>query len=94
MKKSILQTEKECFICKTIFNLHRHHVFYGTGNRKISDQDGCVVLLCVDHHTGAHGVHHNRELDLEIKRKCEAAWLEYYGKTTADFIRRFGKNYM
>lgn len=94
MKRSILQTEKECYICHTTANLHLHHVFYGTGNRKLSDQDGCVVYLCVDHHTGAHGIHTHRDLDLKLKRTMQTRWMEHYGKTVDDFIRRYGKNYL
>lgn len=92
--KSIIQTEKECFFCKTTLNLHRHHVFGGTGNRKISDQDGCVVYLCADHHTGAQGVHTHREKDLELKRICQRAWMEKNNKTIEDFISRYGKSYL
>ena len=92
--KSILQDEKECFFCKTTLNLDRHHIFFGVANRKISDQDGCVVYLCASHHTGTHGVHHNRELDLKLKRICERAWLEYYDKTIDDFIKRYGKSFL
>lgn len=94
LTKSILQSEKECFFCKTTLNLDLHHIFFGVANRKISDQDGCVVYLCASHHTGAKGVHHNRDLDLKLKRICERAWLEYYDKTIDDFIRRYGKNFI
>ena len=92
--KSILQTEKECFKCHTTQNLHKHHVFYGTANRKISEQDGCFVYLCQYHHTGGGGVHSDREFDLNLKRECEKAWLVTYDKTENDFIQRYGKNYL
>ena len=92
--KSILQDEKECYICHSTQNLHLHHVFYGTANRKLSDIDGCFVYLCQYHHTGGAGVHFNRDIDLHLKRECEKAWLVKYDKTEKDFINRYGKNYL
>ena len=94
MKKSILQDEKECYICHTTANLQLHHCYFGTANRKLSDQDGCVVYLCVDHHTGAHGIHTHRDIDIQLKQIMQRRWMEYYNKTTAEFIARFGKNYL
>ena len=40
MSKSILQNKKECYITGSTYNLHKHHVFEGTANRKLSEQDG------------------------------------------------------
>lgn len=94
MVKSIIQNEKACYICGTTQNLHLHHIFFGSANRRLSDADGCVVYLCQRHHTGAAGVHGNRKIDLSLKTKCEKAWLEHYGKTIEDFIKRYGRNYL
>lgn len=91
--RSLIQTEKECFICKTTQNLHLHHIFFGK-NRKLSDKDGCVCYLCQDHHTGQNGVHHNQELDLTLKRVCEEAWIKSNNSNIRGFINRFGKNYL
>lgn len=94
MVRSLLQRNKACYMCGTTQNLHRHHVFFGSANRKLSDADGCVVYLCKYHHTGEHGVHFNKKLDLSLKRKCEQAYLKHYNKTIDDFIQRYGKNYL
>ena len=94
MVKSLLQRNEACYICGTTLNLHLHHIFYGTANRKLSDADGCVVYLCQRHHTGAAGVHFNRKVDLTLKTRCEKAWLIKYNKTIEDFIKRYGKNYI
>ena len=91
--KSILQDEKECYICHTTQGLHLHHIFFGTANRKLSDRDGCTVWLCQYHHTGDHGVHFNREKDLQLKKECQKAWMLKYNKTESDFIARYGRNY-
>lgn len=94
MKKSILQRNKTCYICGTTFNLHLHHVYYGTANRKLSDADGCVIYLCQAHHTGAHGVHFNKKIDLTIKARTQITWQKHYNKTTEDFIARYGRSYL
>lgn len=57
MSKSIMQTKKECYVCGTTFNLHSHHVLFGTANRKLAEQDGLKVYLCWEHHEGTNGVH-------------------------------------
>ncbi len=94
MSKSILQNNKSCYVCGTTLNLHLHHIYYGTANRKLSDADGCVVYLCATHHTGAQGVHFNRKLDLYLKCKCEKEYLNKYNKTVEDFLKRYGRNYL
>ena len=92
--KSIIQTEKECYFCKTTQSLELHHIFFGVANRRLSDSDGLVCFLCAPHHRGIIGVHSNREKDLELKRIAEKAYLSYYNKTTDDFIKKYGKNYL
>lgn len=44
-KKSILQSEKECFMCGTTRNLERHHVIFEAAGRKISDKLGLTTDL-------------------------------------------------
>ncbi len=94
MVKSILQRGEACYVCGTTLNLQLHHIFYGTANRKLSDADGCVVYLCLNHHTGAQGVHFNRKLDLTLKAKAQIQWQTHYNKTKEDFIKRYGKSYL
>ena len=94
MVKSLLQRNKACYVCGTTLNLHLHHVFYGTANRKLSDADGCVVYLCLSHHTGSLGVHHVRKLDLTLKARCQIEWQKQNNKTTEDFIKRYGRSYL
>lgn len=95
MAKSIIQTNNECWVCKTTTNLHRHEVFYGSANRKKSIEDGLTVKLCGKHHNlSSEGVHFNKELDLKLKRLGQIVYEEYYHKTDEDFIKRYGKNYI
>lgn len=93
-KKSILQDSKACYICGTTSNLHLHHIFFGTANRKKSDKDGCFVYLCREHHTGNNGVHFNKSLDTKLKAKCQEAYMNTYNKSIGEFIERYGKNYI
>ena len=91
---SILQTEKRCIECGATYNLNLHHCLYGSANRKLSDKYGLTVWLCIKHHTGQEGVHHgNKELDLKLKRYAQKTAEQYYGWTTDEFIKIFGKNY-
>lgn len=94
MSKSILSNERRCFFCGNERDLDRHHVFGGTANRKLSEEDGCWVYLCREHHTmSAMSVHMNRHLDLMLKEQCQKKWEEIYGERY-DFTRRYGKSYL
>ena len=75
--------------------LHKHHIFGGNPNRKHSDEDGLVIFLKPeDHNMSEKGIHSNREFDLYAKRKAQLVWMEFYGKTVEDFIKRYGKNWL
>ena len=45
MAKSILQKDKECFLCTRMQDLEQHHIFGGP-NRKWSEKYGLKVWLC------------------------------------------------
>jgi hypothetical protein len=91
--KSVLQTEKECFVCGTTFNLHDHHIFFGTSNRKQSEKYGMKVWLCQEHHTGSAGVHFNKDLDMHLKKFAQTHFEANLGARTA-FRSIFGKSYL
>jgi hypothetical protein len=94
MAKSVLQHYKECWVCKNIFNLHEHHIFFGTANRKKSEQYGLKVWLCGYHHNLSNeGVHFNKPLDLKLKRVAQEYFESHIG-TREDFIREIGRNYL
>nr|DAO53810.1 MAG TPA: Recombination enhancement, RecA-dependent nuclease [Caudoviricetes sp.] len=95
MSKSIMSNERKCFACSSTYNLHRHHIYFGSANRKLSEQDGCWVYLCANHHNMSRfGVHTgNRALDIHLKQECQRKW-EAKNGTREDFIKRFGKNYL
>lgn len=90
--KSVLQAERECFFCKTIRDLHLHHV-YGGPKRKRSDAYGYVVYLCAMHHnTSNEGVHFNREMDLILKELGQKHFEAVHG-SREQFIKIWGRSY-
>lgn len=91
--KSLMSNEKACYVCGYEI-VHKHHIFYGSANRRLSEADGCWCYLCPVHHNMSRvGVHQNRELDLQIKRECQQRWEEQNGGREA-FIKRYGKSYV
>lgn len=95
MAKSIIQTEKECYITGTPYNLHEHHIFEGRGIRQLSEKYGLKVWLRADwHNMSNYGVHFNKELDLSLKQMAQKKAMEHYGWSTEDFIKIFGRNYL
>ena len=92
-KKSILQQgDPRCFICGRITGLQLHHVMSGTANRKLSDQHGLTVWLCMDHHTGPDGVHQNRARGNSLKRLAQIAFEARHSH--AEWMEIFKKNYL
>lgn len=94
MSKSIISNTRQCVVCGRTYPLHKHHVFFGSGKRDLSEAWGCWIYLCPDHHNMSNeGVHFNRSLDLLFKYTCQRQ-LESDGWTRERFIRTFGKNYI
>lgn len=90
---SVIQSEKECFICKTRYGLQAHHLLHGTANRKLADKYGYWVYLCADHHTGDHGVHRDKKTDVQLKQLAQKHFEAHHG-TRTDFINTFGKSWL
>ena len=94
MAKSILQTEKECFLCGSQRWLEEHHVF-GAGCRKLSERYGLKVYLChYCHNEPPNGVHFNAENSNYLKAKAQEIAMEHYGWSKDQFRQIFGKNYL
>lgn len=97
-----MQQKKICYVCGTDRGLHYHHVFYGTANRKKSDEDGMGVYLCGPHHNlSSQGIHFNKQLDEYVKKQAEKVWIETYcdkdlsrEEKIKAFIKRYGMNYL
>lgn len=84
---------RKCYICGATENLHRHHVFYGTANRKNSEQYDMVADLCFMHHTGSNfSVHHNHDLDIWLKQRFQMKFEEEHSRQ--EFMDIFGRNFL
>lgn len=95
MSKSILSNEKECFICGYTKDIHKHHIFYGTANRKQSEKYGCWVWLCANHHNMSDvGVHCNKAYDQKLKRICQDVLEREYKWSREKVIKTFGRSYL
>ena len=89
--KSIMQEEKQCFVCGKTEPLHCHHIYMG-GNRRQAEKHGCWVWLCPEHHVGKTGVHFNRNLDLMLKKMCQSRFEETHSRE--EFMKIFGRNWL
>lgn len=93
--KSILQTEKECYITGQTNNLHKHHIFFGNPWRRISEENGFWVYLAgYLHNQSNQGVHgkDGKELDTMLKQHCQMKYEETHSRE--EFMRLIGKNYL
>lgn len=91
--KSILQDEKECYICHTTQGLHEHHIFFGNANRRQSEKYGFKVYLCGKHHNLSNeSVHFDKELDSFFKRLCQLKFEETQSRD--EFMQIIGRNYL
>lgn len=89
---SIIQRERKCYICHTRLAIHKHHIFYGRGNRDKSEKHGFTAYLCASHHNmGDNCVHRNRSMDLFLKRTCQREFEKTH--TRNEFMAIIGKNY-
>jgi hypothetical protein len=94
MKQSILQSDmSKCYVCGATQNLHLHHIYEGTANRKKSDKYRCYVMLCGMHHNlSKFGVHYNKTLDICLKKKCQKEFERIYSHDK--FMEVFKRNYL
>ena len=92
--RSIVSNDLKCWVCGDTRNLHLHHVYYGSANRKQSTKYGCVVYLCPAHHNmSKEGVHFNHDLDLFLKKHTQRQWELKYGDRE-EFRKVFGRSYL
>lgn len=96
--KSILVTDKKCWLCgrKGPEHLDLHHVWGGRGTRKVSDDYGLTVYLC--HHTcheyGPNAVHQNQETRKRLQDWSQKKAMEHYGWSLEDWMKVMRKNYL
>jgi len=87
--KSILQKNKECFLCKTTEYLEEHHCIHGVANRKLAEKYGLKVYLCHFHH---QMIHNKREEDIKLIRFAQEVFEETHSRE--EFRQIFGKSWL
>jgi hypothetical protein len=93
MGKSIITEDMHtCMICGTTRNIERHHVCFGTADRKISDKYGLIVPLCSDCHRGRNSVHQCRAVDLKMKQLAQRTFEGKYSREK--WMELFRRNYL
>lgn len=94
----IKQRPDECYLCERLRRfqrwnyLERHHVFGGP-NKKISEENGFTVWLCVWHHReGPDAVHNNADMMRLLQRDVQRAYEKSHSRE--EFLRLMGRNYL
>lgn len=96
MAKSILQSERECYLCRKWYNLHttrgleEHHILFGRGRRELSERYGLKVWLCHNHHNEPPlGVHFDPQARRVLERAAQEAFDNLHGP--GSYARAFGE---
>ena len=91
--KSIIQKDRECYLCSITLNLEKHHCIHGTAGRKLADKYGLTVWLCAYHHRDQkNGVHGNKDLDLWFKQLAQNVFEIAYSHEK--WMQIFKRNYL
>lgn len=110
MAATIMNTRKgECYLCGCYGHTEEHHIFEGSANRSISEQEGLKVWLCPEcHRFGKDSIHldPNSERAINLKKEAQRKWEwkyreehKEYGNSALmmarlEFLRLFGKSYL
>lgn len=94
--RSVIQSDLiTCFITGSP-NVAVHHIFPGSGRRKLCEKYGFLVALEPRfHNMSSYSVHAvpNAGIDLHLKQTAQKYYEGHYG-TRQDFIKEFGMNYL
>ena len=98
LSKSIIQAEKECYICRRWYNvkttsgLEEHHVMTGP-LRPFSERNGLKVWLCHRHHNEpGYSAHFDHKLRLYLKKQAQRSFEDVYGHR--QWMAVVGKDYL
>ena len=92
MRTSVLVDDMEhCVVCGSD-KVQIHHVLMGTACRKLADEDGYIIPLCLNHHTGQDGIHKHRDFSLRWKMVAQRHFEQTHSRQ--EFIERYGKSYL
>ena len=92
------QRPGECYLCERLGEprswayLEKHHIFDGP-NKKISEENGFTVKLCVDHHReGPRAVHRNIDMMRLLQRDAQRKYEQSHSRK--QFMELIGRNYL
>ena len=90
MESKFTSDLNHCYVCGRPYpNLH--HMMNGA-NKKKAEQYGLILPLCINHHTGAEGVHTKPEKMLACRQMAQRKFEEEH--TRKEWIEQFGKSYL
>ena len=97
---SIIQAKDGgCYLCEKLHGDFRkkwteeHHIYFGHGQRAISEANGFKAYLCIEHHrTGKEAVHRCHETCLILQQDAQRAFEKSH--TRGEFMELVGKNYL
>ncbi len=99
---SIIQSKDGgCYLCEklhgdySVKRTEEHHVYFGPGQREISEANGFKVYLCRKHHIHAGGpeaVHRNHETCLIIQQDVQRRFEQTH--TRDEFMVLIGRSYL
>lgn len=91
---SILCSDKlHCYLCGRYGYTEEHHIFQG-GNRKLSEEYGLKVYLCLYcHREGKKAAHRDGETENYLHRIGQQAFENKYG-SRQEFMKIFKENYL
>lgn len=97
---SIIHNEKYCYLCLkkhgrfNTQNLHKHHCFHGTANRRLAEEDGLFINVCVYcHEIDKDAIHNDHNTDLFVMQQAQRAYEKKIGDRES-FIKRYGKSFL
>lgn len=98
MSKSIMQSRKECYVCRMMYNvatvqgLEEHHVLNGP-LRPLAERYGLKVWLCHKHHNEpGYSAHFDHHLRLHLKQQAQRDFEDVYGHR--QWMAEVGKDYL
>ena len=81
---------EHCFVCGRPFPSIHHCM--NKYDKKKAEKYGLILPLCVNHHTGAEGVHSKPEKMLACRQMAQRKFEEEH--TRDEWIREFEKSYL
>lgn len=89
--KSIITNDLEyCFVCGRPYP-QIHHMMNKWDKAK-AEKYGLIIPLCMNHHTGAEGVHTKPEKMLACRQMAQRKFEEIHSRD--EWIEEFGKSYL